>query len=36
MRDFENAISRLSEADIRDTYLRQLLLDELEALKEAA
>ncbi|AWG77567.1 ATP-dependent DNA helicase [Vibrio parahaemolyticus] len=36
MRDFENAISRLSEADTRDTYLRQLLLDELGALKEAA
>ncbi|WP_258957199.1 ATP-binding domain-containing protein [Vibrio coralliirubri] len=30
-RDFEIAINRLSEADTRDTYLRQLLLDELEA-----
>lgn len=30
-RDFESAINRLSEADTRDTYLRQLLLDELES-----
>ncbi|PMO91327.1 hypothetical protein BCS98_12250 [Vibrio breoganii] len=31
MRDFERAILRLSDADTRDTYLRQLLLDELES-----
>ncbi len=34
MTDFKNAIRRLSEADTRDTYLRQLLLDEMEALKK--
>lgn len=36
MRDFERAIQRLSDAETRDTYLRQLLLDELKAMKEAA
>ncbi|MCL9775105.1 ATP-dependent DNA helicase [Vibrio methylphosphonaticus] len=36
MKDFERAIHRFSDADTRDTYLRQLLLDELDALKEAA
>lgn len=31
MQDFERAIRRFSDADTRDTYLRQLLLDELDA-----
>ncbi|MEZ9364221.1 ATP-binding domain-containing protein [Vibrio sp. 10N.286.49.E11] len=31
MKDFESAIYRFSDADTRDTYLRQLLLDELDA-----
>lgn len=30
MKNFELAIRRFSDADTRDTYLRQLLLDELE------
>ncbi|WP_394244759.1 AAA family ATPase [Vibrio astriarenae] len=36
MKDFERAIYRFSDADTRDTYLRQLLLDELESIKEVA
>ncbi len=36
MKDFERAIYRFSDADTHDTYLRQLLLDELESMKEIA
>lgn len=32
MKDFEKAIERLSEVDRRDTYLRQLVINELEVL----
>ncbi len=36
VRDFERAILRFSDADTRDTYLRQLLLDELEPIEAVA
>ncbi|MFA0521882.1 ATP-binding domain-containing protein, partial [Vibrio sp. 10N.222.55.E8] len=33
-KDFEDAVNRCSEADKRDTYLKELLLQELELLAE--
>nr|WP_321459560.1 ATP-dependent RecD-like DNA helicase [uncultured Vibrio sp.] len=35
-KDFEDAVNRCSEADKRDTYLKELLLQELELLAEQA